>query len=119
VIILFSILCMIEASGLSLFFNLFIHYIYIYICKYTVAVLRYSRRGHQISLQMVVSHHVVAGIWTLDLLGRAVGALNHWAISSAPSVSFFKKILFFFRFILWAWVFCLHVCMHTTKWVPK
>ena len=32
------------------------------ICKYTVAVLRYSRRRHQISLQMVVSHHVVAGI---------------------------------------------------------
>ena len=29
------------------------------ICKYTVAV---SRRGYQISLQMVVSHHVVAGI---------------------------------------------------------
>ena len=32
------------------------------ICKYTVAVLRHSRRGRQISLQMVVSHHVVAGI---------------------------------------------------------
>jgi hypothetical protein len=37
------------------------------ICKYTVAVFRHSRRGSQISLQMVVSHHVVAGIWTLDL----------------------------------------------------
>jgi hypothetical protein len=32
------------------------------ICKYTVAVFRHSRRGHQILLQMVVSHHVVAGI---------------------------------------------------------
>ena len=32
------------------------------ICKYTVAVFRHSRRGHQISLWMVVSHHVVAGI---------------------------------------------------------
>jgi len=31
------------------------------IYKYTVAVFRYTRRGHQISLQMVVSHHVVAG----------------------------------------------------------
>jgi hypothetical protein len=31
-------------------------------CKYTVAILRYSRRGSQISLRMVVSHHVVAGI---------------------------------------------------------
>jgi hypothetical protein len=32
------------------------------ICKYTVAVFRHSRRGSQISLWMVVSHHVVAGI---------------------------------------------------------
>jgi hypothetical protein len=31
------------------------------ICKYTVAVFRHSRR-RQILLQMVVSHHVVAGI---------------------------------------------------------
>jgi hypothetical protein len=36
-------------------------------CKYTVAVFRHTRRGRQISLQVVVSHHVVAGIWTLDL----------------------------------------------------
>jgi hypothetical protein len=34
----------------------------IIICKYTVAVFRHSRRGDQISPQMVVSHHVVAGI---------------------------------------------------------
>jgi len=32
------------------------------IYKYIVAVFRHTRRGHQISLQMVVSHHVVAGI---------------------------------------------------------
>jgi hypothetical protein len=32
------------------------------ICKYTVAVFRHTRRGCQILLQMVVSHHVVAGI---------------------------------------------------------
>ena len=30
--------------------------------KYTVAVFRHSRRGHQILLRMVVSHHVIAGI---------------------------------------------------------
>jgi hypothetical protein len=33
----------------------------IIISKYTVAVFRHTRRGHQISLQMVVSHHEVAG----------------------------------------------------------
>jgi hypothetical protein len=43
--------------------RLFFLNIYLFIiCKYTVAVFRHSRRGHQISLQMVVSHHVVAGI---------------------------------------------------------
>jgi hypothetical protein len=46
------------------FKDLFIYlFIYLFIiCKYTVAVLRHSRRGSQISLRMVVSHHVVAGI---------------------------------------------------------
>jgi hypothetical protein len=29
--------------------------------KYTVAVFRHNRTGHRISLQMVVSHHVVVG----------------------------------------------------------
>jgi hypothetical protein len=53
---------------LPLFFfffkDLFVYlFIYLFIiCKYTVAVFRYTRRGHQISLRVVVSHHVVAGI---------------------------------------------------------
>ena len=44
---------------------LFFFFLKIYlliICKYTVAVFRHSRRGSQILLGMVVSHHVVAGI---------------------------------------------------------
>jgi uncharacterized membrane protein YjjP (DUF1212 family) len=47
-----------------LFFSfLFFLKIYLFIiCKYIVAVFRHSRRGNQISLRMVVSHHVVAGI---------------------------------------------------------
>jgi hypothetical protein len=32
------------------------------ICKYTVTVFRHFRRRHQISLWVVLSHHVVAGI---------------------------------------------------------
>jgi hypothetical protein len=48
----------------SLFFFFFFFFI---ICKYIVAVFRHTRRGSQILLRMVVSHHVVAGIWTLDL----------------------------------------------------
>jgi hypothetical protein len=46
---------------ISVFFFFLNIYLFI-ICKYTVAVFRHSRRGSQISLQMVVSHHVVAGI---------------------------------------------------------
>jgi hypothetical protein len=41
--------------------------LFIIICKYTVAVFRHTRRGSPILLRMVVSHHVVAGIWALDL----------------------------------------------------
>jgi hypothetical protein len=52
--------CYLENVHFVLFIYLFI-YLFI-ICKYTVAVFRHTRRGCQISLQMVVSHHVVAGI---------------------------------------------------------
>ena len=38
------------------FFKIYLFYLY----EYTIAV-RHTRRGHQIPLQMVVSHHVVAG----------------------------------------------------------
>jgi hypothetical protein len=41
------------------FFFLKIYLFHLY--EYTVAVFRHTRRGHQIPLQMVVSHHVVAG----------------------------------------------------------
>jgi hypothetical protein len=37
--------------------DLFISYLY----AYAAAIFRHTRRGHWISLQMVVSHHVVAG----------------------------------------------------------
>jgi hypothetical protein len=40
--------------------------LFIIINKYTVAVFRHTRRGRQISLLVVVSHHVVARIRTQD-----------------------------------------------------
>ena len=36
--------------------------LFIIISKYTLAVFRHTRNGHQISLVMGVSHHVAAGI---------------------------------------------------------
>jgi hypothetical protein len=37
-------------------------FIYLFkVCEYTVPVFRHTRREHQFPLQMVVSHHVVAG----------------------------------------------------------
>jgi hypothetical protein len=45
----------------------FIYLFYEY--EYTVAVFRHIRRGHLIPLlQMVVSHHVIAGNWTQEQL---------------------------------------------------
>ena len=52
---------------LFFFFSLRPKDLNIIIHKYTVAIFRHTRRGHQISLQMAVSHHVFAGIWTQDL----------------------------------------------------
>jgi hypothetical protein len=53
-----------KASGfLFVCFKIYLSYVY----EYTVAVFRHTRRGHQISLQIVVSHHVVAGNPTQDL----------------------------------------------------
>jgi hypothetical protein len=54
-------LCHLCCEGKNLFFFFLKIYLFI-LCKYTVAVFRHSRRGSQILLQMVVSHHVVAGI---------------------------------------------------------
>ena len=41
--------------------NNFLKICVFYICEYTVVVFRHTRRRHWISLQVVVSHHVVAG----------------------------------------------------------
>jgi hypothetical protein len=40
----------------------FLKILFMIIHKYTVAVFKCARRGHQVSLWVVVSHHVVAGI---------------------------------------------------------
>jgi hypothetical protein len=54
-------------KSMSLWRAFFFKIYLLIICKYTVAVFRHTRRGSQILLQMVVSHHVVAEIWTQDL----------------------------------------------------
>jgi hypothetical protein len=46
--------------GAELFFFFKSVYLF-YEYEYHVAVFRHTRRGHQISLQMVVSHRMVAG----------------------------------------------------------
>jgi hypothetical protein len=61
-------------------------------CKYTVAVLRHSRRGRQILLQMVASHHVVAGIWTPDLR-KSSRVLLSTEPSHQPSSTYFKRLI--------------------------
>lgn len=58
---------------------LFFRRFYLFIIKYAVFCLQ-ARRGHQISLEMVVSHHV----WIeLRTSGKAVSALSLWAIFPA------------------------------------
>jgi hypothetical protein len=57
--------------------------IYFFIHKYTVAKFWYTRRGSQSSSWVVVSDHVVAGIWTQDLWKS-----SQWAISPVPWIMF-------------------------------
>ena len=68
--------------------------------KYTVAIFWHIRRGHQIPLQMVVSHHVVAGIWTQDL-SEEQSVLLPAELSHQPHIPFlcFKVCLFVCLFI--------------------
>jgi hypothetical protein len=78
------------------FFFFFFKDLFIIICKYTVVVFRHSRGGSQISLQMVVSHHVVAGIWTLNLWKSSRVLLptepSHQPYSHISWASFFLHI---------------------------
>jgi hypothetical protein len=53
----YFILCLGRAVITFLFFP-FLNLFYVY--EYAVAVSRHTRRGHQIPLQKVVSHHIVA-----------------------------------------------------------
>jgi hypothetical protein len=74
------------------FFFFFFKDLFIIICKYTVAVLRHTRRGSQILLQMVVSHHVVAGIWTLDLRKSSRVLLPTEPSHQPPPMLFLSRI---------------------------
>jgi hypothetical protein len=50
------------SSGFIIYTYIYIYMIYLfYVYKHTVADFTHTRRGHQIPLQMAVSHHVVSG----------------------------------------------------------
>jgi hypothetical protein len=51
--------CFVETGFFSILF-FFLRFIYLH--EYTIALTRHTRRGHQIPLQMVMSHHVLVGI---------------------------------------------------------
>jgi hypothetical protein len=50
----------VEANAWRWLFSFLFNYSF-YVCEYTVTLFRHTRIGHWISLQMVLSHHVVAG----------------------------------------------------------
>jgi hypothetical protein len=78
-------------SSLCVWVSFFFKDLFIIICKYTVAAFRHTRRGCQISLQMVVSHHVVVGIWTQDF---QKSSLCSWQLSHPSSpLSFLRKTM--------------------------
>ena len=54
--------CYVLFSFLFFFLFFFFEDLFIIMHKYTVADFRHTRRRRQISLRVVVSHHVVSGI---------------------------------------------------------
>jgi hypothetical protein len=68
------------------------------VCKYTVAVFRHPRRRHQISLGRVVSHHMVAGIWTQDLRKSSQCS---WALSHLSSPQHTILFVCLFGWFFW------------------
>jgi hypothetical protein len=91
--------CRIFVKHIPTSFLLFMYLcIYLFItCKYTVAVFRDTRRGRQISLQMVVSHHVVSGIWILDLRKSSRVLLPTEPSHQPPLHSFLIRLM-----LIWA-----------------
>jgi len=81
---------------------------------YTVAVFRHTRDG-------IRSHYrwLWATMWLLGFelrtSGRAVGALNRWAISPAPSSLLQLVISSFSGCALCWWALCLHVNLHDRR----
>lgn len=80
--------------------------------EYTIAVFRHIRNGHQIPLQMVVSHHVGTGDWTL-VLCKSVSALTAepaLALSvNCQAVSLWPFSVFLFVCFYVSFCFCLFV----------
>jgi hypothetical protein len=73
------------------FFRIYLLYLY----EYTVAAFRHTRSGHPILLQLVVSHHVVAGNWTQKVWKSSPCS---WLLSHLSSLVLYN--LFFFHFFI-------------------
>ena len=67
-------------------------------CGYTATVFRHTRRGvHRIPLQMVVSHHVLAGNWTQDLWKSSQRSQPLSHLSSPAETTFESSFSVLFR----------------------
>jgi hypothetical protein len=97
-------------SPASIFFFLFFFKIYLFIiCKYTVAVFRHTRRGHQISV--TGGCEPPCGCWDLNFgpLEEQLGALTPWAISPAPASIFTEVFVNISQFLSWAFLHHLSI----------
>jgi len=89
-------------------FKIYLFYVY----EYAVAVFRHTRRGHQISLQMIESHHVFSGIWTQDLWKSRQSVLLTIEPSPQPHNQNFKNFIYWFILFSVCMYVCVYVCVH-------
>jgi hypothetical protein len=81
---------------MSLVLAFFFKDLFIIIYKYTVAVFRCAKRGHQVSLWVVVSHHVVAGNRTQDLQKSSQCSYPLSHLTSPPPFFLRESNVFYF-----------------------
>jgi hypothetical protein len=79
--------------------------LFIVIHKYTIVDFRHTKRWCQISVRVVVSHHVVAGIWTQDLQkgSQCSYPMSHLTSPSPPHTHTKDLLPVLFNLLAYSW----------------
>ena len=84
-------ICRLEDNFVQSTLNISLKIYLFYVYENTIALFRHTRTGHQIPLQMVVNHHVVAGNWTHNLR-KSIQCSYPQSHNSSPCTFFIYRL---------------------------